>query len=121
LWNARGVPMWRPLSLARHWWLMPIILLTQEAEIRKILVRSQPRQEPISKKTLHSACFGTTHTKVGTIYKISKFVKWSIVKKQNKKACLASLMPLVQNQLQPKKERERETPELLSLPHFLSH
>jgi hypothetical protein len=29
---------------ARHWWLMPIILATQEAEIRKIMVQSHPRQ-----------------------------------------------------------------------------
>jgi hypothetical protein len=26
------------------WWLTPIILATQEAEIRRIKVRSQPRQ-----------------------------------------------------------------------------
>jgi hypothetical protein len=30
--------------LARHWWLTPIILVTQEAEIRRIEVRSQPEQ-----------------------------------------------------------------------------
>jgi hypothetical protein len=26
------------------WWLTPVILATQEAEIRRIMVRSQPRQ-----------------------------------------------------------------------------
>jgi hypothetical protein len=28
----------------RHWWLKPIILATQEAEIRRFMVQSQPRQ-----------------------------------------------------------------------------
>jgi hypothetical protein len=40
---------------ARHWWLTPIILATQEAEIRRIAVRTQPGQivhEPLSRKTL---------------------------------------------------------------------
>jgi hypothetical protein len=36
---------------------MPVILATQEADIRRIKVRNQPRkissQDPISKKTLH--------------------------------------------------------------------
>jgi hypothetical protein len=29
---------------AGHWWLTPITLATQEAQIRKIAVQSQPRQ-----------------------------------------------------------------------------
>jgi hypothetical protein len=29
---------------ARSWWLIPVILATQEAEIRRITVQSQPRQ-----------------------------------------------------------------------------
>jgi hypothetical protein len=28
---------------ARHWWLMPAILATQETDIRRIEVQSQPR------------------------------------------------------------------------------
>jgi hypothetical protein len=47
---------------ARHWWVMPVILATQEADIRRILVQSQPRQivlETLSQKKPF------THTKKG--------------------------------------------------------
>jgi hypothetical protein len=40
----------------RHQWLMPVILVTQEEEIRRITVQSHPRQtvcETLSQKTLH--------------------------------------------------------------------
>jgi hypothetical protein len=43
----------RKLTSARHQWLPPVILATQETEIRKITVRSQPRQivhETLSQK-----------------------------------------------------------------------
>jgi hypothetical protein len=33
------------LIQAGHWWPMPLILATQEAEIRRIMVLSQPRQK----------------------------------------------------------------------------
>jgi hypothetical protein len=42
------------LLQARCWWLTPVILATWEAEIRRIMVRSQPRhssRDPISKDT----------------------------------------------------------------------
>jgi hypothetical protein len=42
------------LKMAGPWWLIPVILATQEAEIRRIMVRSQLGQivlrDPISKK-----------------------------------------------------------------------
>jgi hypothetical protein len=48
----QGVKKWKTCQ-----WLMPIILATREAEIRRITVRSQPRQiilwDPISKQTHH--------------------------------------------------------------------
>jgi hypothetical protein len=40
---------------ARHWWLVPVMLATQEAEIRRIMVQSHPRQivhETLSQKYL---------------------------------------------------------------------
>jgi hypothetical protein len=40
-------------ALARCWWLTPVILATQEAEIRRIMAQSQLSQivpSPISKK-----------------------------------------------------------------------
>jgi hypothetical protein len=46
--------------LARHWWLTPVILATQEAEIRRIMVQSQPGQ--IVRKTLSRK---KTHHKKG--------------------------------------------------------
>jgi hypothetical protein len=42
---------------ARCWWLTLVILATQEAEIRRIMGRSQHRQEvgkTLSQKTLHT-------------------------------------------------------------------
>jgi hypothetical protein len=46
----------RVKKLARRQWLTPIILATQEVEIRRITVQSPPRQivcETLSQKTLH--------------------------------------------------------------------
>jgi hypothetical protein len=44
------------MEAAGHRWLMLIILATQEVEIRRIRVQSQPRQiiqKTLSQKTLH--------------------------------------------------------------------
>jgi hypothetical protein len=30
--------MWKNKNIAGHWWLMPVILATQEAEFRRITV-----------------------------------------------------------------------------------
>jgi hypothetical protein len=36
--------MYKEVSGARCWWLTPVILATQEAEIRRIAVTAIPRQ-----------------------------------------------------------------------------
>jgi hypothetical protein len=51
----------KKFQIARHQWLTPIILATQEAEIRRIAVRSQPGQtvgETLSQKILHKNVAG---------------------------------------------------------------
>jgi hypothetical protein len=39
----------RVLATPSDWWLTTVILATQEAEVRRIKVRSQHSQDPISK------------------------------------------------------------------------
>jgi hypothetical protein len=39
-------------EITEHWWLTPVILATQEGEIRRLMAQSQPRKslrDPISK------------------------------------------------------------------------
>jgi hypothetical protein len=46
----------RKPELAICWWLMPILLVTQEAEIRRIMIQSQPSRGFVRlylKKTRH--------------------------------------------------------------------
>jgi hypothetical protein len=52
---------------------MPIILASQEAEIRRIAVRSQPRQtvlKTLSQKTLHKKRAGGVAQGVGPEFKL---------------------------------------------------
>jgi hypothetical protein len=53
-WDSLAVrPCLKNKLTARCWWLTPVILATQEAEIRRISVQSQRRQilhEPLSQK-----------------------------------------------------------------------
>jgi hypothetical protein len=53
--KVKGV---RPLrdGQARNWWLTPVILATQEAKIRRIMIQRQPRQivgKTLSQKNLY--------------------------------------------------------------------
>jgi hypothetical protein len=49
-------PMWscapEGFTLARHWWLTPVILATQEAQIRRITIRDSISKIPNTKKGL---------------------------------------------------------------------
>jgi hypothetical protein len=56
------------------WWLTPVIVATQEAEIRRISVRSQPRQNssarPYLQKTFHRKRAGGVAQAVGPEFKL---------------------------------------------------
>jgi hypothetical protein len=41
-WALRQDPIQKITKASRNWWLTPIILATQEAEIKRIAVQSQP-------------------------------------------------------------------------------
>jgi hypothetical protein len=63
---------------ARCWWLMPVVLAIQEAEIRRISVQSQPQtnspRDPISKKYLTQKRAGRVAQGVGSEFKL-KYLK----------------------------------------------
>jgi hypothetical protein len=40
------------MFIAKSWWLTPIILATQEAEIRRIMVQSQPQANSLGDSIL---------------------------------------------------------------------
>jgi hypothetical protein len=71
---------------ARHWWLTPLILGTQEAEIRRIMVQSQPGQivfETLSQKTLHKDRTGGVAQGKGPKFKPQYCQKKKKKKKKN--------------------------------------
>jgi hypothetical protein len=64
---------------AGHSWLTPAILATQEAEIRRIAVRSQPRQtvqETLSRKTVQKNRAGGVAQGDGPKFKPHKKKNW---------------------------------------------
>jgi hypothetical protein len=65
---------------ARHWWLTPVILATQEAEIRRIMVGSQPGQI-VLETLLKKKRVGRVAQGVGPVFKFQYCKK---KKKQNK-------------------------------------
>jgi hypothetical protein len=40
--DIKGLHIYKSHPLARHWWLTPVILATQEAEIRRIGFKASP-------------------------------------------------------------------------------
>jgi predicted P-loop ATPase len=57
---------------AGHWWITSVILATQEAELRRVVVQSQPRQivhEILSQKTHHKKRTGGVTQGVGPEFK----------------------------------------------------
>jgi hypothetical protein len=73
--------------LARHWWFIPVILVTQEAEIRMVIVQRQAwvnsLLDPISKKFIththtHTHTHIYKHTKAGGVAQSvgPEFIPW---------------------------------------------
>jgi hypothetical protein len=77
---------------AGHQWLTPAILATQEAEIRRIADRSQPRQ--VVCKALHKKRVARVAQGVGPEFKPQYHKKKK--RKSDNSTCLASIRPLIQ-------------------------
>jgi hypothetical protein len=62
---------------------MPVILATQEAEIRRIALRSQPRENsflrPYFKKTHHQKRIGGVAQGVGLVFKLQYHTQKNLV------------------------------------------
>jgi hypothetical protein len=74
---------------ATCWWFTPIILATQEVEIRTI-VRSQPGQivhETLFQKTPSQNRAGRVHQGVGSEFKPQYYKKNKTKTRQNRKRC----------------------------------
>jgi hypothetical protein len=65
---------------------MPVILATKEAQIRRVVIQSQPRQtvlETLSQKTLHKNRAGAVAQGVGPEFKAQYHKKKKKKKKKN--------------------------------------
>jgi hypothetical protein len=85
---------------ARHLWLTPIILGTWEADIKRIVVWSQPRQ----------IVYETLSQKYSTQKWLEEWLKWQ-------SACLSSVSPSVQTSiLLQKTKKQKKKPHFVVMP-----
>jgi hypothetical protein len=93
-WPSIPVLVSRNVSMSWALWLTPVILYTQEAEIRRIIVWRQPGQANISRNSLkypshtHQKKAGEVAKGVGPEFKLQC---WKKKKKERKKKCKKSI------------------------------